>query len=522
MVRYGVYYTPQYISDFILDKAARFLSSKPIRLLEPCVGEGVFIESLKLNPCLLKRSTVHAVEISAESCSVVRDRFSKKMVSDIFNEDFLFFEAKEKYDLIVGNPPYVNRKYMSEAQRDCVDFLSREVANSGATIMNLWSAFVYKSSALLKQNGVLALLLPSDIAHVSHASPLKKFLKENYSRIELYEFDGTVFPDAEQKAIFLLATNESKGLPSGVFISRPYVSKGKVWDRSLKPLKVVDGDKWTNYGLSTSEINLLKRVLSGFSEIKSYCSSSPGVVTAANKYFILSERQVEENSLFEYAVPVVERAAHVKNVFSFSDDDWMFNKLSGHGCFLVDFSSAPIDAHALEYIKNGVDQGVSQRYKCRQRIPWYSIPGVKVGDALFFRRVHRYPKFVVNEAGVVSTDGAYVVNANDGVDVVSLVISFYNSVTMIFIEILGRGYGGGVLELTPSEFRKLPICYYDFPKTKARKIMKAVGGGGDVALALEEIDNFILGEKLGLKKDQILRIRKIHQKIMRGRLLSGV
>ena len=35
--------------------------------------------------------------------------------------------------------------------------------------------------------------------------------------------------------------------------------------------------------------------------------------------------------------------------------------------------------------------------------------------------------------------------------------SFYNSLTLLYAEIAGRFYGGGVLELSPKEFRSLPF-----------------------------------------------------------------
>ena len=38
-----------------------------------------------------------------------------------------------------------------------------------------------------------------------------------------------------------------------------------------------------------------------------------------------------------------------------------------------------------------------------------------------------------------------------------LIFSFYNSLTLAFSELDGRYYGGGVLELTPNEFKNLPI-----------------------------------------------------------------
>jgi hypothetical protein len=44
-------------------------------------------------------------------------------------------------------------------------------------------------------------------------------------------------------------------------------------------------------------------------------------------------------------------------------------------------------------------------------------------------------------------------------DLNSFIFSFYNSLTLVFAETDGRYYGGGVLELTPREFKKLPIPY---------------------------------------------------------------
>jgi adenine-specific DNA-methyltransferase len=44
-------------------------------------------------------------------------------------------------------------------------------------------------------------------------------------------------------------------------------------------------------------------------------------------------------------------------------------------------------------------------------------------------------------------------------DLNSLIFSFYNTLTLLMSEIEGRYYGGGVLELIPSEFKKLPIPY---------------------------------------------------------------
>lgn len=44
-------------------------------------------------------------------------------------------------------------------------------------------------------------------------------------------------------------------------------------------------------------------------------------------------------------------------------------------------------------------------------------------------------------------------------DAANVVFCFYNSLTLALCEFNGRYYGGGVLELTPSEFKNLAIPY---------------------------------------------------------------
>ncbi len=48
---------------------------------------------------------------------------------------------------------------------------------------------------------------------------------------------------------------------------------------------------------------------------------------------------------------------------------------------------------------------------------------------------------------------------NEGFEIENLIFSFYNSLTLSFAELYGRYYGGGVLELTPNEFKKIPVPY---------------------------------------------------------------
>lgn len=70
------------------------------------------------------------------------------------------------------------------------------------------------------------------------------------------------------------------------------------------------------------------------------------------------------------------------------------------------------------------------------------------------KRSHDTPRLILNRAGAYTTDTAYRIRALRG-SADALVYGFYNSLTALSAELEGRHYGGGVLELVPSEIEKL-------------------------------------------------------------------
>lgn len=74
-----------------------------------------------------------------------------------------------------------------------------------------------------------------------------------------------------------------------------------------------------------------------------------------------------------------------------------------------------------------------------------------------YLRSHNYPKLIKNDAGVLVTDSGYKISMLNGYSINDFIYSFYNTLTLIFAEMDGKYYGGGVLELTPSEFKNLPL-----------------------------------------------------------------
>ena len=193
-------------------------------------------------------------------------------------------------------------------------------------------------------------------------------------------------------------------------------------------------------------------------------------------------------------------------------------KQDGKAVTLIDLSNKRKNRKLDFYIEQGEEAGLHQRYKCSQRERWYEVPNINIiPEAFFFKRSHIHPKVVRNVAKSYVTDSAYKVNSKEGVDLKSFIRSFYTGITFIYSELLGRRYGGGVLELTPNEFRNIPILYQECDSKGYKKFCKNTN--------FNVINNEILYpdwlvKKLNLSKYEITQLKSIHNKLLSARITN--
>jgi hypothetical protein len=75
------------------------------------------------------------------------------------------------------------------------------------------------------------------------------------------------------------------------------------------------------------------------------------------------------------------------------------------------------------------------------------------------KRAHGTPRLILNEALALSTDTSYRIRLHTGYQghEREIVAMFMNSGTALCAELEGRHYGGGVLELVPSEIERVAV-----------------------------------------------------------------
>lgn len=518
----GSYYTPDALADFVVAKSIISLSSKgKIHVLEPSSGDDAFVTAFHRRPDR-DRFSIDAVEISKKAITLAKDESDKKADITYFNEDFLFFKTKERYDLVVGNPPYIKKKLLKASQIKQCKSIHLEAGLKDCAVNNIWTAFLVKSVAHLSDRGVLAFVLPAELLQVKYAQEIQSFLRKHFSRVEIFTFKEIVFPDIGQDTVALIARKNSD-LTEGVFFGEiENLSNLSGQDIPLIQSKIAERHeiKWSGHIISEEEIEFLLETCSKLKSVSYYCDSGAGIVTGANNFFIVTKKVCDKYELEKISRPIIQRGQFVNESVVFNAAAFKEIVTREKPCYLLDFSGRKLKTFPkgpLNYIRLGKNKKYDERFKCKIRRRWYDVPSIWSSEAFFFKRCHLYPKLLKNTANVLVTDSAYRIRMKKGFTINSFVFSFYNSLTLALAELKGRFYGGGVLELTPNEFKSVPMPYVEIESKEFRSFQKKFKEDA-IDIILNNNDQKILMEHLNLSTKDVGRLQAIRKKLLHRRL----
>jgi adenine-specific DNA methylase len=455
---------------------ARFLTRwvqviRPERIVEPSCGDGAFLEALHHSQPDWE-GEVFACELNAEEAAKARRQVGAARV-EVHAGDFLRWflfhgEQVRPFDAVVGNPPFIRYQYLADEQQGLAEKVFSRFGLPFTRHTNAWVPFVIASLALLRGGGRLGMVLPAEIFHIAHAQSLRRFLAEQCSRVLILDPEEIWFNETLQGTVLLLAEKKREREEMGQGVAVVGARNREQLRRDPEELfnsaayansRIVDG-KWMTLFLESDEQALLERLrvnprVKRFEEV---ARVDVGIVTGANEFFLVPDRVVEEFGLEPWAHPMFGRSQHVQGLI-YAVEDHLANRQSGVPAnFLWFQESAPeqLPDGARRYLEQGLAEKLHTRFKCRVRTPWYRVPSVSLAPMAMLKRAHHYPRLVWNRACAYTTDTAYRIHTK-GVQPETLVFSFLNSLTSLSAELEGRHYGGGVLELVPSEIERLLI-----------------------------------------------------------------
>jgi adenine-specific DNA methylase len=462
----GGYYTAAPVVDFCIRKVRSLMRDEagPGTWLEPSAGDGAFLRGLAdaRDEGVIPPPTVAAVERSrdeAAKCAAIAKR--SRLAGAVVNQCFFDWadHQADKFDAVVGNPPFVRYQFVESRQRELFERQVQRLGIELRGVSNLWIPFAILSLSRLRVGGAFALVLPSEFVSTVSAGVFRTFLVRNFGSLQVDLFPRNTFPELLQDVVILSGQRARREAPSrrvGFCEHQPGFEtrwKHTISDRA---------HSWTRFFLTEEEDAAFQaaRELPLVRSLGKVARLEVSIVTGANGFFTVDEATRSEHDLDDWARPFLARTSDCPGIV-FRKSDHKVARKKGSRAWLLDFSAdrpAPVNG-AVAYLSQGEAQGLPSRYKCRIREPWYRVPHIKSGSLMLTKRAHLYHRLLLNEAGVLTTDTIYrgEMLPNFAGREHDLAAGFQNTLTLLSTELEGRTYGGGVLELIPSEIARLLV-----------------------------------------------------------------
>ena len=168
---------PRPETELLVEKLVKLFKGKKISILDIGTGSGCIILSLLSN---LEKSVGLGVDVSNKAILIANKNAKRHELSNrvkFLNKSFESIFSK-KFDLIVSNPPYIERKNIKNLSEDIKRFEPIMALDGGNDGLDLIKKVIYKSRRILKIKGTLALEIGNE-----QIKKVSKILVDNNFRI---------------------------------------------------------------------------------------------------------------------------------------------------------------------------------------------------------------------------------------------------------------------------------------------------------------------------------------------------
>jgi len=183
---YGAVSTPRDVVRFMLDVSG-IPEWRGLNILEPGCG---FYDFSREIYCRNPDNSFTGVELNPEVYRVVRELFPFRTV----NADFLLWSTSERFDVVIGNPPYgipgFKRYPIKVTPR--VKEMYKRLYETWRGKYNVYGLFIEKGVKLLRDGGRLIYVVPCTFMILDEFSKLREFLSRS-GEIQVYYLGRNVF-----------------------------------------------------------------------------------------------------------------------------------------------------------------------------------------------------------------------------------------------------------------------------------------------------------------------------------------
>lgn len=474
--KFGVFYTPSNVSQILSRWAVR---SQTDTVLEPSFGGCGFLEAVRDRFMDLGATSPIKKLCGCDNDPVAFQHLSQKISPHEKNRHFLFGDFLsfwphdfpwQKFDAVIGNPPYVSLHNMSSDQRQ----EALKAMRVGGFLLDkkasLWAYFVLHALNFIRVGGRVAWLLPGSFLHAEYAQKLRKIIEDNFYRVLLLSLGERLFlqEGTDESTVILLADGWKKG-PAKYAIEFEFLPSienlGAIvsdWPSAFKTGSQLE--ERSTYSLLPEDVRVQLKELYRHPEVKrigDIAKVSIGIVTGANHFFILDkERATRHNIPVKALRPIFTKFQHTAGV------QLKINALeslveNGERCLLLDTEGENAKIETVRRYLDSFPEGQKNQIATfKKRQIWHQPDDGRSPDAFLSYMNNFGPRLVLNTAKSTSTNSVHRVyfkqrppKYRQKLAAISLLTTF----SQLSAEIEGRCYGSGVLKHELKEAQNIAL-----------------------------------------------------------------
>lgn len=404
----GQVYTKRKVADYMVNL---FTIANEARVLDPCFGGGIFVESLLENTS----HNVLAVEIDKDSFEKFDNPNSERC--QLMNCDF--FDIEDEFDGIIMNPPYVRQEEIDAMAELGVTKQKLQMACgliSISTKANLYMYFILRAILLLKDEGELIAIFPNSWTNTHVGKQFKEQIGHYGCITDFINVTGNPFVGSPMVDVCILK------------FKRNAIGETRYMKMS------VNGDTYT-IAESSNEQNKRQE---GLVKLHTIANIRRGVTTGANKFFVNPPLFTQDH--------LVDILSSPKDFYGYTTKKCKQDKL------LVIPSEKDANEEELTYLENYamviLKEGKPQTLKAliENGQNWYSISMPPSAQIIFSYIVRNNIKFVLNEGNRNVRDNFYMISGKTE-NPLFLMALLNNYHVFLQLERCGKTYGKGLLKL---------------------------------------------------------------------------
>lgn len=427
------------------------------RWLEPSHGAGIFIETI--SALGIEKDRIVGVDLDPQSSP------ADNLATTHRRTDFLKWAqtTDQRFDRIVGNPPYVSIKRLPLSLRTTAAQVPDIDGKAIGLSANVWYAFVLSSITLLNPGGTLAFVLPSAAEFADYSSLIREKIGKIFRSVELYRSKTSLFENVQEGTLVAIARGY-KEEPLGV--------RRKEYDDKKSLIRALSKGNLRGRRCPTTVVPLTTSRV----KLASVATIRLGGVTGDAAYFLMNE---EKRCFYDLPVsaltPVLSKAKHLKGP-ALNKRDWGKLKNSGERIWLFNPHEKLInDFHVSNYLQLPANEGGCNKsaYKVSIREPWYKTPLPLTPDAFLSGMNQKGPWLCINEMGekLSATNTLYAVrfNSRNKTDWYMWALALLTSEAQSQIRLIRRLYADGLIKYEPG-----PLGHIELPRIRVDEDHKSL------------------------------------------------